>query len=198
MTPKKFEELKEKIISELRIHLLPGLLYHSADHTLDVIASAERIAATESISESELLLLKTAALLHDSGYLFASNNHEEKSCGIARNILPDYQIADAEIEIICKLIMATKIPQSPQNKLEEILCDADLDYLGRDDFFELSQKLFNELKIFEKISDEPKWNVIQISFFEKHHYFTETSKALRNPVKEKHLYSIRSATNTIS
>ena len=34
---------------------------------------------------------------------------------------------------------ATKIPQTPLTKLEEIICDADLDYLGREDFFEISR-----------------------------------------------------------
>ena len=191
MTPDKFEALKVTIISELRSHLLPGLFYHSAEHTLDVLDSAERIGKAEKITDKELLLLKAAALLHDSGYLFTSKNHEDNSCRIARYMLPNYEFAQNDIDRICEIIMATKVPHQPKNKLEEIICDADLDYLGRDDFYKLSQKLFEEMKMFDKVSEENKWNEMQIVFFEKHKYFTASSKTLRAPVKEKHLEEIR-------
>ena len=192
MSHKLFDELKENIISQLRAHLLPALYYHSPEHTLDVLASAERIGKNEGITETEMHLLKTAALFHDSGYLFTAKNHEENSCRIARMLLPKYEFTEDAISIVCNLIMATKVPHQPKNKLEEIICDADLDYLGREDFPHLSHQLYKEMKMFDKVSDENKWNEMQIVFFEKHRYFTATSKALRTPAKEKYLQHIRS------
>lgn len=191
MTPQKFEALKENIITQLKSHLLPGLFYHSHEHTLDVLNASERIGQAEKISDAEMLLLKTAALLHDSGYLFTAKNHEENSCRIARLVLPQHDFTNEDVDTICDLIMATKVPHQPQNKLAEILCDADLDYLGRKDFSDLSQKLFEEMSMFAKVKDIDEWNEMQISFFEKHTYFTETSRRLRDTLKEKHLQDIR-------
>jgi len=191
MTPQKFESLKENIIAQLRAHLLPVLYYHSADHTLDVIDAAERIATGEKINGTEMLILKTAALFHDTGYLFTAKNHEANSCLIAQSVLPKHAFSELEIDVICNLIMATKIPHNTKNKLEEILCDADLDYLGRADFYELSQNLYKEMRVFDKVKDEQKWNEIQVAFFEKHKYFTATSNALRATLKATHLITIK-------
>jgi hypothetical protein len=96
-----------------------------------------------------------------------------------------------EIEIICGMIRATKIPQQPQNKLEEIIADADLDYLGRDDFFTIGGQLFNELKARNVVKDESVWDQIQIKFLENHRYFTVTAQTLRAEQKEKHLQIIK-------
>ena len=86
--------------------------------------------------------------------------------------------------------MATKIPQSPKNHLEEILADADLDYLGRDDFEKISERLFQELAL----NDRNEWNKIQISFFEKHNYFTDSAKRMRNEKKQENLEKIKAQT----
>jgi len=88
------------------------------------------------------------------------------------------------------MIMATKIPQTPLNHLEQIMADADLDYLGRDDFQVISDRLFQELEI----PDKNKWNKIQIAFFEKHSYFTESAKRLRNDKKQENLAKIKAQT----
>ena len=89
------------------------------------------------------------------------------------------------------MIMATKIPQSPNTLLEEILCDADLDYLGRDDFFNIGETLFEELRAYHLISDEQAWNRLQVSFLNAHHYYTRTNKALREPVKRRYLEDLQ-------
>ena len=90
------------------------------------------------------------------------------------------------------MIRATKIPQQPQNKLEEIIADADLDYLGRDDFFTIGDQLFNELKVRNVVNQESDWDQIQIKFLENHRYFTHTAQTSRGEQKEKHLQIIKS------
>lgn len=88
--------------------------------------------------------------------------------------------------------MATKIPQSPKDHLGQILADADLDYLGRDDFFAIANQLCDELLMFGIINNEDDWNMLQIKFFESHHYFTKTAIELRNKKKLEHLAIIKS------
>jgi hypothetical protein len=87
--------------------------------------------------------------------------------------------------------MATKIPQSPSDVLSEILCDADLDYLGRDDFYTIADTLFAEMKRMKLLSTETEWYDLQIRFLESHHYFTPTSQLTRSAPKRVHLDSLK-------
>jgi predicted metal-dependent HD superfamily phosphohydrolase len=181
-----FETIKEKMIWRLSHELHPGLIYHNTAHTMDVLEQSIHIAEAEGLPEKELLLLKTAAVYHDSGFLFRYKQHEEKSCEIAKADLQDF-FDEQDLNKICGMIMATKIPQSPHNLAGQIICDADLDYLGRSDFEPISNNLRKEFIQFGIIKEDSDWDQIQIGFFESHNYFTATSRARRNPVKLEHL-----------
>lgn len=186
-----YEAVKSLIISKLEKELPKHLSYHSVAHVKDVLAAAIRIAQEEQITDTELILLKTAAVFHDAGFLYGAKDHELRSCELARLYLPAYDYSAEQIERICGMILATKLPQNPQNHLEEILADADLDYLGRDDFFQIGNQLFEELVMFGMISNEDDWNRLQIKFFESHHYFTKTAIKFRQEKKEAHLLAIK-------
>ncbi len=173
----------DKLTNDLPTHLH----YHSVHHTLDVYTTAALIGRQEGIFESDMRLLLVAALFHDSGFLVQSAGHEEISCRIASENLPQFGYSDSQIDIICKMIRATKIPQNPDSLLEKIICDADLDYLGREDFFTTAKGLYNELIHEGSISGENQWNQLQVDFLSQHKYFTETSKKMRNAQKESHL-----------
>ena len=176
------------IIGELRKKLPESLFYHGLHHTLDVTKAAMELAEQEGITDARsLTLLKTAALYHDSGFLNIYQNHEEEGCRIAKAALPGFGYSGQEIEIICGIIMTTKIPQSAQTNLEKIICDADLDYLGRDDFEPIAETLFLELKERNLISDLKAWNKVQINFFKSHEYWTDSARKNRNDLKLKHL-----------
>ena len=134
-------------LKKLSEELPEYLSYHGKHHTLDVLEAAQKIANFEGITdEEEITLLKTACLFHDIGFTISGQDHEERGCEIAEKVLPDLNYSVDQIKIIKGMIMATKIPQSPNNKLEQIICDADLDYLGRDDFFSIGDTLFQELQ----------------------------------------------------
>ncbi|GAO41314.1 HD domain-containing protein [Flavihumibacter petaseus] len=188
MTETGFHALKQHIIQRLSAGLDPRFTYHNLAHTLDVLEQASRIASLEGISdERNLLLLKIAALYHDTGFLFTYRGHEEKSCEILEEDLGDKGFSKEEMDCMKGMIMATKIPQSPATLMEEIICDADLDYLGRDDFEPISESLKAEFLAYGIIREVAEWDPIQVSFFEKHHYFTSSSIRLRDPVKQDHL-----------
>jgi len=182
-----YEAIEKLMLEKLQHELPQHLSYHSVNHVKDVLNAVERIASEEKVSEEDRVLLKTAAVFHDSGFLFDAVGHEKKSCEIAAQYLPDYGYSKEQIDKICGMIMATKIPQSPQNLLEEILADADLDYLGRDDFFTIGECLFKELAMFGIVHSEKEWNKLQIPFLENHHYFTQTAIKNRKAQKEQHL-----------
>jgi uncharacterized protein len=187
------QNIRLTILQRLRSGLDPRLTYHGVHHTEDVVTEALRIAAAEKVTGHEdLLLLNIASLFHDSGFLYVYKDHEERGCRIAEETLPAFGINSSQLERIKGMIMATKIPQSPHNFLEEIICDADLDYLGREDFYPIGKTLFAEWKVYGFVQDEEDWNRKQVGFLEMHHYFTPSSIALRGAQKEKHLEEIKS------
>ena len=175
------------ILDKLTNELAPHLYYHSVKHTLDVYERAAYMAAKENVNPEDIKLLLIAALYHDSGYLYQSAGHEDISCKIATDVLPDFGYNPDDVEKICRIIIATKLPQDPHSKLEEIICDADLDYLGRDDFFETGHGLYLEMLAAGKVADEKEWNLLQIDFLQEHHYFTTTAKLLRDKKKQENL-----------
>lgn len=188
----QFKNAGKFILNKLGDELPQQLFYHSVEHIQDVYAAAEKLGKQENISGYEMKLLLTAAWFHDSGFLKGAKNHEEESCRIAKQFLPNYDYTEEEIDCICGMIMATKIPQSPKNHLEEILADADLDYLGRDDFFTIGDKLFAELSIFGFLNTKDEWDRLQVRFLESHHYFTKTAVQQKQALKEAHLALVKS------
>lgn len=181
--------------SAIRLKLekeLPGdLTYHGFHHTEDVLKAGLLIAKTEGITKKETQLLRIAILLHDSGFMYTYKGHEDMGCRIARELLPPFHFTKAEIDLICGMIMATKIPQTPDTLLERIICDADLDYLGRDDVFQIADTLYTEIKLYINPISAEEWNNLQISFLEAHEYFTKFSKSNRSPSKMEYLQRLR-------
>lgn len=186
-----YQAAKDFVLDKLRNELSEKFFYHGLHHTLDVLEVTQELGKELAVSERELILLKTAAAYHDSGFTVSNQDHEALGCDIAREHLPFFGYSTEEIEQICGMIMATKIPQSPKNKLEEILCDADLDYLGRDDFYSIGATLFDELHFHNIIQTQEQWNRIQVSFLESHAYFTKINKERRAPQKIQYLMELK-------
>lgn len=186
-----YQAAKSFILKKLKEELSPDFTYHGVHHTLDVLEVAAELCRKERVSAYETRLVKTAALFHDAGFIIGSDKHEEYSCQIASRYLPNFGYSQAEIEQINAMIMATKIPQSPKDKLSQLLCDADLDYLGRDDFHEIADTLFEELKSRSVVQEVNAWNQIQVKFLEQHHFFTPTNIQRRSRKKQQHLEELR-------
>jgi|SRR5581483_5827209 len=182
-----FEPAAQFILDKIDKELPETFYYHNLAHTRDVCAAAIRIGRSEKITEQEMRVLLIAACYHDSGFLRIAIGHETESCNLARENLPRFGYSIEEIEQICGMIMATRIPQTPHNKLEQILADADLDYLGRDDFFEIGDKIYHELGL----KNRHEWNRLQLKFLEGHKYFTQTTLNLRGPKKLANLERVR-------
>jgi HD superfamily phosphodiesterase len=185
------QNVEHFILEKLKKQLPEFLSYHSVGHVRDVYDSCKKIAAKEGVTGEELDLLLTAALFHDAGFTVQANGHEEISCEIARQLLPGFGYSSPQIEQISGMIMATKIPQTPHTKLEEIIADADLDYLGRDDFYTIGETLFQELRHYGILSTAEEWNKMQVRFLENHHYFTDTAIQTRKATKERHLAEVK-------
>ncbi len=178
----------EKFILELlEKKLSDKLYYHSVNHTCKTIKAAEEFSRAEGLPEEEITILKTAALFHDSGYLRMPVDNERIGTEIARDILPEYGYTPEQIEKICRLILATRMPQKPENLEEQIICDADLQYLGTEEYVKLSALLRKEMSFYNISFTDQEWLDFQINFLKSHHYFTRSCRQSRDAVKAGYL-----------
>ena len=188
----QFTDIQEIILDKLERELPEYLFYHNVKHTVDVVTEVELIGWAEGCTDEEILILKTAGLFHDVGHTVAYDDHEYHGTVIAKEMLPKFNYSPGQIEEICSIIMSTKLPPNPQNLLEEIICDSDLDYLGRSDFIPVSNTLFEELKAQNKMGSLNDWNKIQVKFISGHQYFTKTARSLREVNKQLQIERIQS------
>lgn len=188
---KTFDQIYHKVIQNLERGLPEWLTYHNVNHTLYVLEQAQKIALYEQVNDRDLLLVKIAALYHDSGFLVNRKDHENIGCSIASKDLSSTDLEPSEIKKICGMIQATHIPQQPETLPEKIVADADLEYLGTDNFEDFGNKLYREILHSRPELTILEWDKIQIDFLSKHHYHTAFCKKYKEPVKQKNLELIK-------
>jgi len=191
-------KMVDQYIRELfRDELPAGIKYHNADHTLHstkgVVAAANNLAILENISEQDRELLIAAAYFHDTGYIREYERNEPIAARMAGRILKLIGYKPDEIETIQKMILTTDPEVEPKTHAEKILCDADLDNLGREDFFQLDERLREGRGIRGiDVSDDATWYRNTLEFLEKHQYYTKSQKKLREEGKEKNIKGLLS------
>jgi predicted metal-dependent HD superfamily phosphohydrolase len=188
---KGYNKLRKEALRILNTRLPKELHYHGAAHTLDVLKVCNQYIKRDKIPRHSAKLLRIAALLHDIGFTEVSSEHESKSAEMAEEMMTRLGFSHKDIWIVKRLILSTKIPQSPKNHLEKVICDADLDYLGRDDFKEISDKLYKELKATAPGLTKNEWNKRQIEFLKRHAYHTEFARKNRQPKKEERIRELQ-------
>lgn len=177
-------QIFDNLYARLEKDLPYYLYYHSPSHTRSVVERCEFLTQLESLSEDATYLVKIAALYHDAGFLIGRKDHETKSCELAKAELPGYGFSTTEIKLICGMIAATRIPQQTNNLYEKIVADADLFYLGTDEYNFYSSQLYRELKYFNPKLNEEEWFQIQLNFLNAHSFHTDYGKETLEPVKQ--------------
>jgi uncharacterized protein len=192
MNSKNFERAREYVLNRMEVELSPHLLYHGLPHTRDdVVPSVELLAGREGISGEALILLRTAAWYHDLGFVVQPAFHEMIGARLASQVLPGFGYTEKQVEIVRWAIFATIIPQSPQNQLEQILADADLNVLGREDFLQRNGHLRRELAFFGKVYSDVDWYAGQLKFLETHRFYTASAGTLYNARKTVNIAALR-------
>jgi len=187
-----YEAARLYVLGRLESELSPKLLYHSIIHTRDdILPAVERLIELDGVTDpQDILILRTAALYHDVGFIETYANHEAASIRIAAQTLPGFGYSPEQVEQIRQLILATEMPQRPDSHLAMLLADADLDILGREDFLSRNKDLYDELTgtgIEISLTD---WYTSQIKLFHAHRYFTRTAQSVRQPGKVRNLEKI--------
>ena len=187
-----FEKAKKYAKERLQTELNDNLHYHGYYHTKDVVAACKNLAQMEGVSGEELQLLLTAAWFHDIGFIEQYQKNEPIAARICGEVLPDFGYSEEQIKIVQGCILATQIPQIPSTELERIICDADLDYLGREDHFMIAHALRLEWMKNGMFGDSLKdWYELQIKFLSAHAYHTDAAKETRRPYKLQCLEQVK-------
>jgi predicted metal-dependent HD superfamily phosphohydrolase len=170
-----------------------SIRFHNIQHTLDVVTACMKMAEFYQLAEEDRLILSLAAWFHDTGYSSGkADDHESVSIQLATDFLKQHAADPILIQRVTSCIEATRLPQSPKNHIEQILCDADLFHLGTDEFKEKSRLLREEYKTFSKIDISKKdWRKQNITFLETHKYFTSYGKDKLQPTVEKYLLELK-------
>jgi len=179
--------LKEKINDDFLKLLDSKYLYHNLHHTERVIKSAIKIGSDYDLKDSEWKVLLTACLLHDYGFIKSHVNHEEIGAELSESILKDYGYSNKEISSVQSLILITKAIAIPNNDLEAIIRDSDLEYLGSNDFEYISEKLKEEWLLCGVVSSESEFYQLQLDFLINHQFHTEFMRKNGKKLKEKNL-----------
>lgn len=169
-------------------HHNPDLFYHNLAHTKRVVAAATEITRHYGVGGKDLFVVLTAAWFHDIGYFEDPAFHERVGASKAEQFLRKLGVDDEVVNSVTATIMATRVPQSPTNRLEEILCDADLYHLGTEEFWELNRLLHKEMEAIHHINiSREEWLDSSIHLLASHHYFTDYCKVLLKKKKKANL-----------
>jgi len=144
--------------------------YHGWMHTKSHYDTVCYLAPMERCNDKDIRLLKISSLFHDTGYIRGSENHEYRSAVIARKDLQSFGFSDGDIDQVCRLIVSTMFHNRPVGILEEIMRDADFEYLGRDYYPYVAELLRKEKNI-----EYAVWKVEQIAFMKKHQFLTSSA-----------------------
>ena len=176
----------ESYISALLAEKLPStIIYHDFDHVLRVKKYAETIGEHTKLTSEEMNILRICALFYNTGYTGSYDQCREESIVIASSFLAEHDVDQQTIGHMAEIIMATKLPQNPKDKIAEVLCDADMMYIAAENAIEQFDLLFDETAMSKpKPAKRQVFEKNLIDYFTNHSYFTEYGKTLLQPKKE--------------
>ncbi|MFK8045179.1 MAG: HD domain-containing protein [Crocinitomicaceae bacterium] len=191
--------VKSYIIKLFTNELNPNLQYHSLNHTLNVEKAVSKYAASENISETDTVLLRVAALFHDTGYIDQYHSNESFAVNRLVSEAPNYGFRPIDISFISELILSTSRTRKPANIFEKIICDADHDYLGTKHYHLYAELLFTELNLFSNKLSEKEWIIKQINYLQdEHKYHTQTAIKLRQKGKELRIKELKDSLSSLN
>lgn len=187
MTKPDYRGAVQYALSRLEAELPQTAVYHNLWHTqAEVLPTAIALGQAAGLTKAELRLLEVAAAFHDLGITVQLLGHEAIGATMAQTQLPRFGFKTADISTIAGIIRATHLPQNPNNLLEAIMADADVDVLGREsDFWQRNALLRQELQFNGHIVSDKEWYQQQFAFISNHRYFTVAAKQQRGPGKQQ-------------
>lgn len=186
------KEAKNHVSNLLSSLLESASYYHNTDHTLMVFESCKTLGEKSNLSSKNQESLLLAALFHDVGFIEGAAGHEKRSAKTAEDWLISKNYPKEQIDIVKDVILCTMMDARPQTLLQKLIKDADLCHLANKDYLSISTCLRKEKehRTGEKIKNK-QWLKTNITFFEKHEYYSDAAKVLYGPGKLTNLAGLR-------
>jgi predicted metal-dependent HD superfamily phosphohydrolase len=169
-----------RYVTDLLIRELPkDRVFHNLHHTINVTQGARKIGRAEGLSPRELEIVLLAAWFHDTGHVKSYTGHEAHSIVIAEAWLNQAPYPPDRIAHVLRCIGATIMPQQPRDKLEEVICDADLYHLSFSTYDHYQEMLREEWRreLDIEVTDE-EWERRNTKFLTDHRYFTRYGREI--------------------
>lgn len=175
---KNANDMIEELLARLGKGLDERCYYHCAEHSFRVLDESRHLAEAEGVGGREKELLLIAASAHDLGYTVSREEHERCSAALAAEYLAGEGVAPEEIETVRRIILATRLPVSPRDMAEKIICDADMSSTGSPDFPIWAGRLRRELaEMHGKLFSDREWVESEIRFLSGLAYHTSAGRA---------------------
>jgi len=187
------QEVEKHVGNYFRTHHDPRLVYHNFEHTQEVVNAAHQIANHYQLNDQDFFTVTVAAYFHDTGYFEEALQHEAKGAALADQFLAEHKVGMEVRDHVKSAILATKIPQRPENQIDKILCDADLFHLGLPNFRQKGKLMHKEVElIYNKKISKQEWRKRDIQFMESHRYQTDYVILLLNDQKQANISKLKS------
>lgn len=184
-----FDFLKNYIAN----HDISKLQFHNDVHIQEVCDAAKTIAEHYKLEEREYAIVLIAACFHDTGYFDGGYvDHELRGANLATSFLKEKGMDNEFINATRNCILATRLPQSPKNLLEEIVSDADMFHFGIDSFKTRNKLMRKEVEAFGGKVNKNEWLKNTIKLLEEHHYHTEYCRNLLEKKKQQNIEWLKS------
>ncbi len=192
------KEAKKAVTDIFQSKVNPLFVFHSLEHTIQVVTAAEEIESYYQLNNEDQFTLFISGWFHDAGFSSGhAEEHEKESIQLVKEFLSPRMSDEEMITRIASCIQATHMPQQPQNLIEKIICDADLFHLGTNMFSERSQLLRKELQAYYKCDfAEEEWRQLNIDFLKSHNYFTGYCRRELEPVKQEWIEKLQNKQGT--
>jgi len=172
-------------VTQLLLRKLPAdRLFHNVHHTINVVQGVADIGVAEQLTAEQMEILLLAAWFHDTGHILTYAGHEARSVDIATQWLKEQKYPEEKIVEVERCILATTMPQQPQDDMERVICDADLYHLSFSSYDHYQEVLREEWKLVlhqEMSNDE--WEASNESFLRNHKFWTAYGKQVLEPKK---------------
>lgn len=179
-----YQSAYAKIVAKLEKEIPPSLTYHNVNHAKRVLQSLDNHILTLDMDPRKAELVRLAGIGHDIGYIENTENHELIGIRIIKPILKEEGYSEQELHQVSTMIWATKLGNSPRTFLEKMLVDANLAYIGSEDYDEGLKNLYKEWVNQDRIpKDYPLFLENRIKFMEEHTYYTDFAKAYNQKSK---------------
>lgn len=172
--PPILDDAKAFVSGLLAGKLASWVTYHDLRHTEETVEACREIAAASGLSSPDTEIALLAAWFHDTGYTETAKGHEEVSAAIGGEWLRARKVPEERIAAVQACIRATELPQRPTTPAAKAVCDADIFFLGRGEFFTKNELLRREIERREGIVFEDReWLERSLRFLEGQSYHTE-------------------------